>query len=62
MKYTYKGNGEFFPGIPARDLDDKDLSAEQKAIVEKSKLYGTTKEQPNGASKPQDEGDRSNIE
>lgn len=62
MKYTYKGNGDFFPGIPARDLDDSELTAEQKAIVEKSKIYVNVKEQPNGASKPKDESDRSNAE
>lgn len=40
--YTYQGNGDHFPGIPARDLTERDvarLGKEQVTLVEKSGLY-----------------------
>lgn len=33
MKYKYVGNGAFIPGLPARDLDDAELSAEQRQAL-----------------------------
>ena len=42
MKYKYVGTGEFYAGIPAQDLSDEafeKLSAEQKKLVQNSKLY-----------------------
>lgn len=42
MKYKYVGNGSFIQGLPARDLDDKELSPEQKealAVAVDKELY-----------------------
>lgn len=33
MKYKYIGNGAFIQGLPAKDLDDKDLTPEQKQAL-----------------------------
>jgi len=27
MKLRYEGNGEYIPGVPARDLDDSDIES-----------------------------------
>jgi hypothetical protein len=40
MAWKYVGNGEFIPGIPARDLSDKEVKElEVEADVEASDLY-----------------------
>ena len=42
MKYKYVGTGEFYAGIPAKDLTEEafeKLDAEQKRLVQNSKLY-----------------------
>lgn len=33
MKYKYVGNGAFIQGLPARDLDEDELSPEQKVAL-----------------------------
>lgn len=33
MKYQYIGNGDFFQGLPAIDLDDTDLTDSQIALL-----------------------------
>lgn len=45
VKYRYIGAGEFYQGIPARDLTDADwaqLSQEQQTAVANSPLYEVT--------------------
>lgn len=45
-KYVYIGTGEFYNGIPARDLTDEDwagLTDKQKETVAKSPLYKAAK-------------------
>ena len=32
-KYTPSGSGEYYPGLPACDLDDATLTAEQKKLL-----------------------------
>ena len=40
MAWIYVGNGEFIPGIPARDLSDKEVKElKVEADVEASDLY-----------------------
>ena len=42
MEFKYIGNGEFYDGIPARDLTDAEFSAlseEHQRLVENGKLY-----------------------
>ena len=42
IRFSYKGDGSFLPGIPSRDLTDDDLAAltpEQRADVDASTLY-----------------------
>lgn len=42
VKFTYIGQGDFYNGIPARDLTDEDwelLTDEQKELVASSSLY-----------------------
>ena len=34
MQYKYQGNGNFYPGLPAQDLNDADLSDDQKALLQ----------------------------
>lgn len=36
--WKYVGNGEFIPGIPARDLTDEEAAAHMKDVVA-SRLY-----------------------
>lgn len=41
-RYKYIGAGEFYNGIPARDLNENDwlaLTDEQKKLVRQSRLY-----------------------
>jgi hypothetical protein len=33
MKYIYAKPGYFYPGLPARDLDDSELDDEQKGLL-----------------------------
>ena len=42
MKFRYIGNGEFYEGVPARDLTDEDYAAltdEQCRQVDTGRLY-----------------------
>lgn len=42
IKARYTGNGEFYEGIPARDLTDVEYAAltdEQRRLVDSGKLY-----------------------
>lgn len=34
MKFKYTGNGAYISGLPAVDLDDKDLTPEQKSLLD----------------------------
>ena len=59
-KFRYIGNGEFYRGIPTKDVSSDDLSAEQLEVVKNSSLYqkvGSSKvskkkkEEVNGSSR-----------
>lgn len=50
MRYTYKGP-DYLPGIPARDLDESELTEEQAEAVRISPLYkGVADEDAGGRS------------
>lgn len=40
MKYRYVGNGLYFQGLPASDLDDANLSEVQKVSLEAAVVLG----------------------
>ena len=42
IRYIYKGDGDFLIGIPARDVNADELSADQIEAVEASGLYEST--------------------
>lgn len=52
---TYIGAGEFFPGVPARDIDEADwaaLSADEKALVRGSSVYRMASAHPESPALP----------
>jgi len=53
-KYKYVGGGEFYHGIPARDLSEADwarLSQEQQKLVAAGPLYEAVEKKAAGKSK-----------
>ena len=38
--YTYQGNGAYLPGIPARDLDERDVARLSEAQIDSLKTKG----------------------
>lgn len=43
MKYKYTGNGGYIQGLPAVDLDDSKLTADQKALLDLGLTLGMYK-------------------
>lgn len=43
MKYIYVKTSHYIQGLPARDLDDKELSDEQKAMLAEAVAKGIYK-------------------
>lgn len=57
-KFKPTPEGEFHPGIPARDLDEDDYQAldnEQRALVRKSPLYDYRPERDTPAERAADQ-------
>lgn len=55
-RYIYVGNGEYYNGIPKRDLTDEDLehlTAYQREIVEGSQFYEAVAEKSRKGAKAQ---------
>ncbi len=65
-KARYKGKGEYFGGIPARNLTDEEydaLTTEQKKTVRESDIYDVRSDTESRAAEPkseakQDDGER----
>jgi hypothetical protein len=64
--YTYQGNGEYLPGIPARDLTERDVARLSADQVDSLKTKGAdgkqlyivkTSGEPEPAPKPKGKGD-----
>lgn len=43
--YTYQGKGEYLPGIPARDLTERDVAGLSDAQIERLKTKGANGKQ-----------------
>ncbi len=56
MRAVYKGDGDFFMGIPARDLSAEELAGldpEQRKLVGGGRLYDLVDEEPAANREPQ---------
>lgn len=59
MKYKYVGNGAYFLGLPATDLDDEELNDDQKKLLKVGVQVGIYKlDKPTGKSVKEAEGDK----
>jgi len=62
MKYKYTGNGNFYQGLPATDLDDSTLSDNQKVLLAAGTARGmytpVSEPKPKKEEKPSLDGEK----
>lgn len=56
-KYRYVGGGAFVPGVPTRDLSEKEWALLPKSLQKKALAAGTHKAPSKSRSKPEEVND-----
>jgi hypothetical protein len=60
VKYQYLQTGEFYQGVPARDLTDEDFAAlspeAQEAVAGSASVYREVAKKAKDATPPKDDG------